>query len=117
MDFGPNVIMATDQQSIATPTLEILLNAIRHRLEVLQSFVHLLALDMAGIIAAPAIALAAPGEFVDEVLLLHDFVVYQCEDAGLGAIDQYHAGMLHPIQHGGQGFQMKTLVYEKVGLE
>ena len=83
----------------------------------LQSFVHLLALDMAGIIAAPAIALAAPGEFIDEVLLLHDFVVYQFEDAGLGAVHQYHAGMLHPVQHRGQGFQMKAVAYEKVGLE
>src|ERR1035437_5898073 len=92
MDLGPNVIMAADQQSIATAALEIGLNAIRHGLEVQQSFVHLLALDMSGIIAAPAITLAAPGEFIDEVLLLHDFVVYQFEDASLGAVDQHHAG-------------------------
>src|SRR5664279_5576562 len=109
--------MAADQQSIATPALEILLDAIGHGLEVLQSFVRLLALGVSRVIAVPAVTLTAPGEFIDEVLLLHHFVVHQFEDARLGAVDQHHASMLHAVQYRGQRLQMKALVYEKVGLE
>ncbi len=86
--------MAADQQTIAVAALEVVLDVIGHDLEVLQRFVGLLALGVAGIVSAIAIALAAARKFVDEVLFFADVFIDQLEDASLGAIGQQDARAL-----------------------
>src|SRR5271165_6341110 len=110
LDLGPYVIMATDQKTVATTALEVLLNLIGHGLEVLHGFVHQLALGVSGVITTPAVALAAPGQAIEEILLLHDVVVHDLKDARLGSVGQHHAGMLDTIEGGGERFQMEALV-------
>src|SRR5271165_4788169 len=49
----------------------------------LHGFVHLPALGVSGIVAAPTVALAAPREFVDEIQLLDHVVVHNLKTRAL----------------------------------
>src|SRR5271165_2456721 len=116
MELGPDVIMATDYQSVAAAALEILFNVVSDDLEMLHGLVRLSPFGVPGIIAAPTVALAASRKLVDEVQLLDHVVVHDFKDARLGAVYQHHACVVCAIERRSQRLQMEALIKQDVRL-
>src|SRR5664279_1754497 len=108
--------MAADQQLVATAALKVGIDSVGDDLEMLHGFIGDAAFDMAGVVTAPPIATAATSELVDEVELLDDYSIGNLKHSRLGAIDQCYASMLHAVEDGGKGLEMKALVEDEISL-
>src|SRR5208337_1718096 len=116
LDLRPDIVMAAHDQALATTALEVSLDIVCQHPEVLHRLVHLPALGVSAVVAAPAGTLAAPRKFVYEIQFFCHFFVHDLENSGLGTIGEQHAYTVHTIDHRGQRLQMKALVQQDVGL-
>ncbi len=96
LDLRPLLVVAANEELVEALALVALFQVVGNRLEVLRGLVQYAALGVSGIVAAEAVALAVPREFIKEVHLLGDFVADDLEDTSLGAVGEDHQASCDP---------------------